>query len=115
MWWICEIATFHMALCALFRSGSRKFLTLTSVGCFQNLLRCDWSPDGRKVTAGSSDRYVYIWDTTSRRILYKLPGHAGSVNDCRFHPTEPICEYPDFSTYIELPANCFGRARTAVA
>ena len=80
-----------------FWSGSEEVFTLTSVGCFQNLLRCDWSPDGRKVTAGSSDRYVYIWDTTSRRILYKLPGHAGSVNDCRFHPAEPICEYPDFN------------------
>ncbi|KAK9048773.1 hypothetical protein SSX86_032259 [Deinandra increscens subsp. villosa] len=56
----------------------------------QNLLKCSWSSDGSKVTAGSSDRMVYIWDTTSRRILYKLPGHTGSVNECVFHPTEPI-------------------------
>ncbi|KAK9061545.1 hypothetical protein SSX86_018727 [Deinandra increscens subsp. villosa] len=56
----------------------------------QNLLKCSWSPDGSKVTAGSSDRMVYIWDTTSRRILYKLPGYTGSVNECVFHPTEPI-------------------------
>lgn len=35
-------------------------------------------------------RFVYIWDTTSRRILYKLPGHAGSVNEVSFHPEEPI-------------------------
>ncbi|MED6282172.1 U5 small nuclear ribonucleoprotein, partial [Characodon lateralis] len=34
--------------------------------------------------------FVYIWDTTSRRILYKLPGHAGSVNEVVFHPEEPI-------------------------
>ncbi|KAK4268481.1 hypothetical protein QN277_025135 [Acacia crassicarpa] len=47
----------------------------------KNLLKCSWSPDGSKVTAGSSDRMVYIWDTTSRRILYKLPGHNGSVNE----------------------------------
>ncbi|KAF2298356.1 hypothetical protein GH714_022971 [Hevea brasiliensis] len=45
----------------------------------KNLLKCSWSPDGSKVTAGSSDRMVYIWDTTSRRILYKLPGHTGYV------------------------------------
>ncbi|XP_076043020.1 U5 small nuclear ribonucleoprotein 40 kDa protein [Oratosquilla oratoria] len=58
---------------------------------FENiLLRCSWSPDGRKVTAGSSDRHVYIWDTTTRHILYKLPGHNGSVNDVQFHPKEPI-------------------------
>lgn len=56
----------------------------------KNLLRCSWSPDGSKVTAGSSDCMVYVWDTTSRRILYKLPGHTGSVNECVFHPNEPI-------------------------
>lgn len=57
---------------------------------FKNLLRCSWSPDGRKVAAGSGDRFVYIWDTASRQVLYKLPGHAGSVNEVDFHPYEPI-------------------------
>jgi len=56
----------------------------------KNLLRVAWSPDGSKVAAGSGDRFVYIWDTTSRRVLYKLPGHAGSVNEVHFHPREPI-------------------------
>ncbi|KAG6451132.1 U5 small nuclear ribonucleoprotein 40 kDa protein [Manduca sexta] len=56
----------------------------------KNLLRCAWSADGSKVAAGSSDRFVYIWDTTSRRVVYKLPGHNGSVNDVDFHRTEPI-------------------------
>jgi len=56
----------------------------------KNLLKCSWSPDGSKVSAGSADRYVYIWDTTTRNLLYKLPGHHGSVNEVDFHPTEPI-------------------------
>uniref|UniRef100_A0A8C0UYD3 U5 small nuclear ribonucleoprotein 40 kDa protein n=18 Tax=Passeriformes TaxID=9126 RepID=A0A8C0UYD3_CYACU len=56
----------------------------------KNLLRCSWSPDGSKIAGGSADRFVYVWDTTSRRILYKLPGHAGSVNELAFHPEEPI-------------------------
>ncbi|XP_065346761.1 U5 small nuclear ribonucleoprotein 40 kDa protein [Cloeon dipterum] len=56
----------------------------------KNLLRCSWSADGSKIAAGSSDRFVYIWDTTTRRILYKLPGHNGSVNEIDFHPKEPI-------------------------
>ncbi|KAK9814586.1 hypothetical protein WJX72_008235 [[Myrmecia] bisecta] len=56
----------------------------------KNLLKCDWSPDGSKVTAGSADRMVYVWDTATRRLLYKLPGHTGSVNEAVFHPTEPI-------------------------
>jgi Prp8 binding protein len=56
----------------------------------KNLLRCSWSADGTKISAGSADRFVYIWDTASRRILYKLPGHRGSVNETAFHPKEPI-------------------------
>eukprot|EP00271_Cylindrocystis_brebissonii_P017109 TRINITY_DN430_c1_g1_i1.p1 TRINITY_DN430_c1_g1~~TRINITY_DN430_c1_g1_i1.p1 ORF type:complete len:364 (-),score=43.11 TRINITY_DN430_c1_g1_i1:384-1475(-) len=56
----------------------------------KNLLKCAWAADGARVTAGSADRMVYVWDTTSRRILYKLPGHKGSVNEAVFHPTEPI-------------------------
>ncbi|RZB40011.1 WD40 domain containing protein [Asbolus verrucosus] len=56
----------------------------------KNLLRCAWSKDGARVSAGSADRFLYIWDTTSRRIVYKLPGHNGSVNDVDFHPSEPV-------------------------
>ncbi|XP_065063671.1 U5 small nuclear ribonucleoprotein 40 kDa protein-like isoform X2 [Rhopilema esculentum] len=56
----------------------------------KNLLKCCWSPDGRFIAAGSADRFVYVWDTVTRRILYKLPGHDGSVNDVDFHPLEPI-------------------------
>ncbi|XP_068617848.1 U5 small nuclear ribonucleoprotein 40 kDa protein [Battus philenor] len=56
----------------------------------RNLLRCAWSADGSKVAAGSSDRFLYVWDTTSRRVLYKLPGHNGSVNDVDFHRVEPV-------------------------
>jgi len=47
------------------------------------------------VSAGSADRYVYIWDANTRRILYKLPGHNGSVNDVDFHPKEPISKLKD--------------------
>jgi len=56
----------------------------------KTLLRCCWSPDGTKISAGSADRFVTIWDTTSRKILYKLPGHRGSVNEVDFHPKDSI-------------------------
>ncbi|KAI3873455.1 hypothetical protein MKW98_008107 [Papaver atlanticum] len=32
-------------------------------------LKCSWSADGSKVSAGSADRMVYIWDTTSRTLF----------------------------------------------
>ncbi len=65
----------------------------------KNLIHCAWSPDGAMVAAGSADRFVYIWDTTTRRILYKLPGHLGAVNAVDFHKIEPISEYYCTSTY----------------
>ena len=56
----------------------------------KTLLKCAWSPDGAKVSAGSADRFVYVWDSSDGRVLYKLPGHRGSVNEVDFHPSEPV-------------------------
>jgi len=58
-----------------------KFFQGNSHSFEKNLLRVAWSNDGTMMTAGSSDRYTYIWDTTSRRITHKLAGHNGSVNE----------------------------------
>ena len=54
------------------------------------LLRCSWSADGRRVSAGSADQHVYVWEVDSQDIAYCLPGHRGSVNEVTFHPKEPI-------------------------
>lgn len=59
-------------------------------GIEQNLIRACWSSDGMKVAAGSSDRTVTVWDATSRKILYRLPGHKGTVNAVDFHPDENV-------------------------
>ncbi|EEP77255.1 WD-repeat protein 57 [Uncinocarpus reesii 1704] len=60
-------------------------------GLEKNLIRSSWSPNGERIAAGSGDRSVVIWDTQSAKILYKLPGHKGTVNDVRFAPNdEPI-------------------------
>lgn len=56
----------------------------------KNLLRCSWSPNGNMVTAGSSDRMVYVWNYNSTELMYKLPGHRGSVNEVVFSPKEPL-------------------------
>lgn len=54
------------------------------------LLKCSWSADGEMVSCGSSDHTVHIWDVPTGEELYVLPGHAGSINEVVFHPTEPI-------------------------
>lgn len=54
------------------------------------LLKCSWSPDGKRVSAGSSCNNVHVWEASSGNVLYKLPGHKGSVAEVTFHPKEPI-------------------------
>lgn len=56
----------------------------------KNLLRCSWSADGSMITAGSSDRTVYIWNFNTCDIMYRLAGHKGSVNEVVLSPCEPI-------------------------
>lgn len=59
-------------------------------GFEKNLIRPAWSADASMVACGSADRTVVIWDALSTKILYKLPGHKGCVNQVDFHPSEPI-------------------------
>ncbi|KIM52636.1 hypothetical protein SCLCIDRAFT_140740 [Scleroderma citrinum Foug A] len=60
---------------------------------FENTLaKGAWSKDdgGRRAALGGADRMVSIWDVESGSILYKLPGHKGTVTCVDFHPKEPI-------------------------
>ena len=60
-------------------------------GLERNLIRASWDPKGTRIAAGSGDRSVVIWDVRTGKLMYKLPGHKGTVNDVRFSPTdEPI-------------------------
>lgn len=65
-------------------------------GLEKNLYKASWSTDGKTIAAGSGDRTVVCWDAATGRLLYKLPGHKGAVNDVRFSPSEPISKPPYF-------------------
>lgn len=67
-------------------------------GMEKNLFKASWDPTGKKIAAGSGDRSVTVWETSSGKLLHKLPGHKGAVNDVRFHPGEdPIGKIRQFS------------------
>ncbi|KNZ62477.1 hypothetical protein VP01_1266g12 [Puccinia sorghi] len=58
---------------------------------FDNQLRSpSWDASGDKVAVGAADRTLCIWNVNTGNILYKLPGHKGTVTSCAFHPKEPI-------------------------
>jgi Prp8 binding protein len=56
----------------------------------KNLLRCNWSPDGSHISAGSGDHMTCIWEVASKKAFYKMPGHSGSVNEVIFHPKQHL-------------------------
>lgn len=66
-----------------------------SAGMEKNLYKASWDVTGDRIAAGGGDSYCTIWETRSAKLLNKLPGHRGAVNDVRFHPQgDPIGEYP---------------------
>ncbi|KAK5994902.1 Pre-mRNA-splicing factor cwf17 [Cladobotryum mycophilum] len=62
-----------------------------TTGLEQNLLRASWDVDGKKIAAASGDGTVVIWSNETGKLMYKLPGHKGTVNCAEFAPSkEPI-------------------------
>ncbi|KAJ3478467.1 hypothetical protein NLI96_g9731 [Meripilus lineatus] len=73
-------------------SRIHRVLMGSPAGFENTLLRGAWSVEdsGRRVAVGGADRTVCIWDVESGKVLYKLPGHKGTVTSVDFHPKEPI-------------------------
>ncbi|KAI0797179.1 WD40 repeat-like protein [Abortiporus biennis] len=73
-------------------SRIHRVLTGSPAGFENTLLRGAWSKDddGKRAGVGGADRTVCIWDVDSGKVLYKLPGHKGTVTAVDFHPKEPI-------------------------
>ncbi|OMJ12460.1 U5 small nuclear ribonucleoprotein 40 kDa protein [Smittium culicis] len=55
-----------------------------------NLIRPAISYDETRVSTGTADRCVAVWDIQTSAMTYKLPGHKGIVNQVDFHPKEPV-------------------------
>ena len=63
-------------------------------GMEKNLIRASWDRDGKKVAAGAGDGTAVVWSNETGKLLYKLPGHKGTVNCAEFSPgTEPISKF----------------------
>ena len=55
-------------------------------GLEKNLIRACWDGDGKRVAAGGGDSTATVWDAEGGKMLHKLPGHKGTVNDVRISP-----------------------------
>ncbi|KXT05771.1 hypothetical protein AC578_1023 [Pseudocercospora eumusae] len=63
-----------------------KTLDGAQAGLEKNLIRSCWDSEGKRVAAGGGDGTVTIWNSKDGRMLHKLPGHKGTVNDVRISP-----------------------------
>ena len=82
-----------------------------STGLDRNLIRAAWDSKGERIAAGSGDRTAVVWDARSGKLLYKLPGHKGTVNDVRFAPgDEPISTFITTPTFLSVSNHpCYSR------
>jgi len=55
-------------------------------GLEKNLIRASWDAEGKRIAAGGGDGTVTIWNSATGKLLHKLPGHKGTVNDARISP-----------------------------
>jgi Prp8 binding protein len=63
-------------------------------GMEQNLIRGSWDKDGKKIAVGSGDGTVVVWSSDTGKLLYKLPGHKGTVNCAEFGTgTDPLSRW----------------------
>lgn len=61
-------------------------------GLEKNLIRACWDAEGKRVAAGGGDGTVTVWSNDSGKMLHKLPGHKGVVNDVRISPDGSMSE-----------------------
>jgi Prp8 binding protein len=65
-----------------------RSLTGAPSGFEQTLIRVAWSKHdgGARIAVGGGDRTVTVWEVETGKVLYKLPGHKGTVTGVDLHP-----------------------------
>jgi Prp8 binding protein len=65
-----------------------RSLTGAPAGFESSLIRVAWSrhDNGARIAVGGGDRTVTVWEVESGKVLYKLPGHKGTVTGVDLHP-----------------------------
>ncbi|KAK1762599.1 Pre-mRNA-splicing factor cwf17 [Phialemonium atrogriseum] len=61
------------------------------MGLEKNLIRASWDTAGKKIGVGAGDGTAVVWSNDTGKLMYKLPGHKGTVNCAEFAPgPDPI-------------------------
>ncbi|KAK9047807.1 hypothetical protein SSX86_033231 [Deinandra increscens subsp. villosa] len=49
-------------------------------------VKCNFSPDGKRLATGSSDGSIYLYDTKTCRLIKKIKAYEQTCVDVAFHP-----------------------------
>ena len=58
----------------------------TLEGHSQVVYTCAYSPDGRRIVSGSSDKTLRVWDAETGACLMTSQGHSGPIAACAYSP-----------------------------
>lgn len=50
------------------------------MGFEKNLIKASWDKDGKKIGAGAGDGTAVVWNSETGKLMFKLPGHKGTVS-----------------------------------
>jgi WD40 repeat protein len=68
------------------RPAERSATLLTIQARHGNFISCDWSPDGRRLLAGSAFGRLALLDAESGREIWEIEPFRGEVKQCGFSP-----------------------------
>jgi len=60
------------------------------IQCPATVVCLAWSPDGKLLATGCTDKRAYVWDPKDANPQAVLEGHNGKIADLAFHPTADI-------------------------
>ena len=79
-----------------------------------------YSPDGKTISSGSSDKIIRLWDAETRTLLKTLEGHTDKINSIAYIPDGKTIVSGGDDTSIKLwttnlPPTAMGLSNSKVA
>ena len=61
-----------------------------------------YSPDGKYLVAGRGDANLFVWDTSSYKLLHKMSGSSGAIQALAIAPDSKTCASSDSEQTVRL-------------
>jgi WD40 repeat protein len=77
----------QVVMTVLAKDYKQRFASVRAYqGHSESVNSVSWSPDGKRIAAGSFDKTVQVWDAADGSHVYTYPGHTDDVNVVAWSP-----------------------------